>query len=513
MKQSIQRYLLLVPFVCTILTLLPVNNNYAHARDAGKSTPPVAEQPNQENVTGPASFADLAERLTPTVVNISSTQKVPEVKDIPNIPQFPPGSPFQDFFEEFMNRRGQGMPFAPPSMMGSGFIIDANNGYIITNNHVVKDADEVRVIFSNNSSTKAEIVGVDKETDIAVLKVDTKSLNFKLTAAKFGDSDVIRVGDWVMAIGNPYGLGGTVTTGIVSALARDINSGKYDDYIQTDASINRGNSGGPMFNMKGEVIGINTAIFSPTGGSIGIGFSIPSARARPVINQLIKYGHTRRGWLGVKIQTVTKEIADSLGFDKPRGALVVIVNPGSPADKAGIRGGDIITKFNNQEVTGMRLLPRLVAETEINSTADVEYWRDGKIYHTKVVVGYLEQAEKEGLINGAVPEKTFIADSTLIESVGISVKPVNMQLRDKYNIPANVKGIVIVNVEDLSEAADKGLSAGDVIVEVNQQPISKPQHLIDVIKKAQLSGRTSVLLLVNRGGEVRFVALRIPSSE
>lgn len=471
------------------------------------AAPPMPASARAPDSAAPGSFAELAARLSPTVVNISSTQKLAEAKDFPEMPQFPPGSPFQDFFEEFMNRRGHGVPFAPPSMMGSGFVIDAQNGYIVTNNHVIQDADEVRVILHNDQSVVAEVIGKDEETDIAVLKIDPKGLN--LVPATFGNSDEIRVGDWVLAIGNPYGLGGSVTAGIVSALARDINSGKYDDYIQSDASINRGNSGGPMFNMKGEVIGINTAIFSPTGGSIGIGFSIPSARAKPVINQLIKFGKTRRGWLGVKIQTVTEDIAESFGLAKVSGALVVIVNKDGPADKAGIKDGDILLTFNGQEIKEMRLLPRFVAETEIDSEATVEYWRDGKVHTTKVKVGHLEQAEEEGLIDETSGKEQ--ADGTSIDMVGMSVTPITDALRTTYNIPANVRGLVVVGVQDLSESMEKGIAVGDVVVEINQQPVSDPQHLIDVINTAKEAQRSSVLLLVNRGGEVRFVPLKLPA--
>ncbi|MCB1680432.1 MAG: DegQ family serine endoprotease [Alphaproteobacteria bacterium] len=480
----------IVTLFCVAMTLTPVG---AQAREPGTGAP--------------ESFADLTERLSPAVVNISSTQKIEEAQDYPEMPQFPPGSPFQDFFEEFMNRRGHGVPFAPPSMMGSGFVIDAQNGYIVTNNHVIQDADDIHVILQNDQSVPAEIIGKDPETDIAVLKIDPKGLN--LVAAPIGDSDQIRVGDWILAIGNPYGLGGSVTAGIVSALARDINSGKYDDYIQTDASINRGNSGGPMFNMNGEVIGINTAIFSPTGGSIGIGFAIPSARAKPVISQLIKFGQTRRGWLGVKIQTVTPEIAESLGLDKPRGALVVIVNKEGPADKAGIQDGDIILSFDGQEIKEMRLLPRFVAETDIDKLVDVEYWRDNKIHKTKVQVGYLEKAEEDGMVDDDQPNTA--SGGTPVDTVGVEVSPVTDSLRATYNIQPSVRGLVVVGVMELSEAAEKGLVPGDVIVEVNQQPVSQPQHLIDIIEKAKGAMRSSVLLLINRGGEVSFVALKLPA--
>lgn len=273
-------------------------------------------------------------------MNISSTQEIGEARDFPDIPEFPEGSPFEDFFEEFMERRGRGLEALPQASLGSGFIIDAENGYLVTNNHVIRDADEVRVTLYNDETIDAEIIGVDEKTDIAVLKVDPKAADLKTVS--FGRSDVLRVGDWVLAIGNPFGLGGTVTAGIISARQRDIQSGPYDDYLQTDASINRGNSGGPMFNLKGEVIGINTAIFSPTGGSVGIGFAIPSDLAKPVIDQIIKYGRTRRGWLGVRIQTVTEEIADSLDLPNDHGALVASITPGGPAEEAGLQHGDVI---------------------------------------------------------------------------------------------------------------------------------------------------------------------------
>src|SRR5476651_2465135 len=313
---------------------------------------------------GPEGFSELAGRLLPAVVNISTTQTLKADRQRPEVPQFPPGSPFEEFFKDFLDKnlpRNQQRPEAQPrraTSLGSGFIIDPS-GLVVTNNHVIADADEITVILADDTSLKAEVVGKDLKTDLALLRVKTDK---QLTAVPFGDSDLMKVGDWVLAIGNPFGLGGTVTAGIVSARARDIQQGPYDDFIQTDASINRGNSGGPMFNMSGEVVGINTAIFSPSGGSIGIGFAIPSALASPVVAQLKDFGKPRRGWLGVKIQGVTDEIAESLGLDKARGALVASVTDKGPAEAAGIQPGDIVLTFDGKDVTDMKRLPRIVAE-------------------------------------------------------------------------------------------------------------------------------------------------------
>jgi len=453
---------------------------------------------------GPESFADLVDDLLPAVVNISSTQKTVEPEDYPELPQFPPGSPFEDFFEEFMDRRDRGRPAIPPASLGSGFVIDAKEGYIVTNAHVVKDAEEVRVTFHDDETLEASIIGKDEKTDLAVLKVDTTKK--KLTAVELGNSDALRVGDWIVAIGNPFGLGGTVTAGIVSARQRDINSGPYDDFIQTDASINRGNSGGPMFDLNGEVIGINTAIFSPSGGSVGIGFAIPSALAKPIINQIIKYGHTRRGWLGVRIQSVTEEIAESLGLKKPHGALVASTTKGGPAEAAKIEAGDVIIEFNGQKIDSMRELPRIVAETEIGSEVPLVLWRDGKEIKAKVKVGELEKAEEEGLLASGPRSE---ADGLDIESVGLTLESLSDELRSEFSIATNIEGVVITGVANLSEAAEKGLLEGDVIVEINQQPVSQPEKVQEVIDKAKQNGRSSVLLLVNRAGDVRFVALKL----
>jgi len=457
---------------------------------------------------GPATFADIVEELLPAVVNISSTQKIMESEDFPDLPQFPEGSPFEDFFEEFMERKN-GMPMAPQASLGSGFVIDAENGYIITNNHVVKDAEEIRVTFQDDETIPAELIGTDEKTDLAVLKVDPAKK--KLTAVKFGNSSVLRVGDWIVAIGNPFGLGGTVTAGIVSARQRDINAGPYDDFIQTDASINRGNSGGPMFDVNGEVIGINTAIFSPSGGSVGIGFAIPSALAKPVIDQIIQYGHTRRGWLGVRIQQVTEEIAESLGLEKETGALVATVTENGPAEKAGLKAGDIILKFNAKRVNEMRELPRLVAEAQIGSDADVTFWRNGKEKSSKVKIGELEKAEKEGLVETA--ERDEKDKGLKLDTVGLSIAKLSDSMRRDYGVPKSVEGVAITHVDASSEAAQKGLFEGDVIVEINQQSATEPEKVKKILEKAEKDGRPSVLLLINREGEVRFLALKLKKDE
>ncbi len=359
----------------------------------------------------------------------------------------------------------------------------------------------------DDTTLTAEVIGIDEKTDIAVLKVDTKK---KLDAVNFGDSDIMRVGDWVVAIGNPFGLGGTVTAGIVSARQRDINSGPYDDFIQTDASINRGNSGGPMFNVNGEVIGINTAIFSPSGGSVGIGFAIPSALAEPVIKQIIEYGRTRRGWLGVKIQTVTEEIAESLSLDKERGALVASVNKDGPAAKAGLQAGDVILKFNNQDVNEMRQLPRIVAETKIDTDVPITIWRDGKSLTKSVNVGELEKAEDDGLIKTAANDNSPMSSKDEnIKAFGFSASEMTAALRDEFGVPETVEGVAVTKVDNLSEAAEKGLLPGDIIVEMNQTNVSTIADINSAIEKAREEKKSSVLFLLNREGNVRFTALKL----
>jgi serine protease Do len=458
---------------------------------------------------GPDGFSELAAKLLPAVVNISTTQTLKADRQRPEVPQFPPGSPFEEFFKDFLDKnlpRGQ-RPEAQPrraTSLGSGFIIDAS-GLIATNNHVIADADEVTVILHDDTSLKAEIVGKDTKTDLALLRVKTDK---PLTAVQFGDSDVMKVGDWVLAIGNPFGLGGTVTAGIVSARARDIQQGPYDDFIQTDASINRGNSGGPMFNMNGEVVGINTAIYSPSGGSIGIGFAIPSALAKPVMAQLKEYGKTRRGWLGVRIQGVSDEIAESLGLDKARGALVASVSDKGPAQVAGIQPGDIVIKFDGKDVTDMKRLPRIVAETPIDKPVKVTVWRKRQEQTVDVKVGELDETDKQASAATAAPAPSA-GSGTTVKALGLSLSNVTPELKQKFSLADDAGGVVVVDVASDSPASEKGVRPGDVIVEVAQQEVKEPAQVTAKIDEAKKSGRKSVLLLVDRAGDLRFVALRI----
>jgi serine protease Do len=450
---------------------------------------------------GPDGFADLAEKLLPAVVNISSTQVSHErAQRGPEIPQFPPGSPFEEFFRDFLDRN---RPDAPPrrvTSLGSGFIIDSS-GYVVTNNHVIEDADEITVILQDNTNLKAKLVGKDSKTDVALLKVETDK---PLPAVKWGNSDKARVGDWIVAIGNPFGLGGTVTAGIISARARDINSGPYDDYLQTDASINRGNSGGPMFNLDGEVIGINTAIFSPSGGSIGIGFAIPSSLAHTVVDQLRQFGVTKRGWLGVRIQTVTDDIAENLGLPKAKGALVAGVTEGGPAEKGGIQAGDVITSFDGKDVPDMKRLPRIVAETPIDKDASVEVWRKGKSTKLKVKVGELKEEESQAKDESPAPQAQPRETASVL---GLTLSALSEQLRDRYKIDPGVKGVIITQIASDSPARGQGLSAGDVILEAASKKVSTPKEVVAAVDEAKSKKRKSVLLMVEGQNGQNFVVL------
>ncbi|QQP90391.1 DegQ family serine endoprotease [Skermanella sp. TT6] len=465
----------------------------------------------QGRANAPESFADLAQKLLPAVVNISTTQNIPERRGAgprpgPEMPQFPPGSPFEEFFRDFFDRQGreQNAPPRRATSLGSGFVIDAE-GLVVTNNHVIQDADEINVILQDDTNLKAELVGRDPKTDLALLRVKTDR---KLTAVTFGDSDAMRVGDWVLAIGNPFGLGGSVTAGIISARARDINAGPYDDFLQTDASINRGNSGGPMFNMRGEVIGINTAIFSPSGGSVGIGFAIPSTLARSVVAQLKDFGRTRRGWLGVRIQGVTPEIAESLGLRSATGALVASVTPNGPAAEAGIQAGDVILTFDGKEVNEMRRLPRVVAETGVEEQVPVKLWRRGQEQTVRVKVGELEAAEESGIL-AAVPDEPAPTAPESVEALGLKLTGITPELRQQFDINEQLRGVLVTEVAGNSSAAEKDLRPGDVIVEVGQEEVSTPQDVAAKVKAAKDANRKTVLLLIDRRGDLRFVALNV----
>jgi serine protease Do len=459
----------------------------------------------------PDSFADLAQKLLPAVVNVATTQTVTAQNDRPGVgpemPLFPPGSPFEQFFHDFMDRaRPHRDGNAPPRKMqslGSGFIIDPK-GIVVTNNHVIEGADEITVSLQDGTQLKATVIGKDPKVDVAVLKVNADK---PLPAVKFGDSDASRVGDWVLAIGNPFGLGGTVTAGIVSARGRDIQQGPYDDFIQTDAAINRGNSGGPLFNMNGEVIGVNTAIYSPSGGSIGIGFSIPSKEAQPVVEQIINYGHPRRGWLGVKIQQVTPDIAESLGLKEPTGAMIASVDPDGPAAKAKLRNGDVILQFNGHDIKEMRTLPRMVAESDIDKQVPVTIWRDGHEQTLQVTLGELpddQQPQQQASL-----EQGGASKSLQLSGLGLQLAPISQDTRDKYQLQPDQKGVVITDVAPDTPASDRGLKPGDVIVEVQQEDVNTPADVQERVDRVRKSGKSSVLLLVQSSDGLRWVPLSL----
>jgi serine protease Do len=460
---------------------------------------------------GPDSVADLAERLLDSVVNISTSQNVGDTREVP-LPQVPEGSPFQEFFDDFFeNPPGGGGGQNGPGprrvqSLGSGFVIDAS-GIIVTNNHVIEDADEIIANFPDGTKLTAEVVGRDLKTDIAVLRVKPPA-GVTLKAVKFGDSEVLRVGDWVMAIGNPFGLGGSVTVGIVSARNRDINSGPYDNFIQTDAAINRGNSGGPLFDMDGDVVGINTAIISPSGGSIGIGFAIPSDIAQGVVSQLVEFGETRRGWLGVNIQEVTDDLAESLGIGTARGALVAGITENGPAAAARIEPGDVIVSFNGVAITEMRELPRIVANTPVGREVEVKLLRKGEEVTVKVMLGRLEEGEElaAAAAGGDEPAPAPVSQRVM----GMALATLDDDGRATHKIKPEVKGVLVSEVAADSPAAEKRIQAGDTIVEVAQEVVSTPDDVVKAVKDLKDMGRKSALfLLANPSGELRFVAVRI----
>ncbi len=446
--------------------------------------------------TTPSSFADLAEKLMPSVVNISSTQTIKTTSN-PFPFEFPPGSPFEDMFKEF-NRPTE----TKATALGSGFIID-KKGIVVTNNHVIQGAEDIIVSVNGATEYKAKVLGTDPYMDIAVLQIESED---KFVPVKFGNSDKARVGDWVIAIGNPFGFGGTVTSGIISSRNRDICLTRYDDFIQTDASINQGNSGGPLFDLNGEVIGINTAIIAPgSSGSIGIGFAIPANPASKVINQLIKYGETKRGWLGVRIQEVTKEIADVEKLDKPKGALVASVSENSPADKAGIKDGDIILEFDGKEVDTMRTLPKLVAQTEVGKKVLVKIWRNQKLVSKKVLLGRLESSKEYKAENNKEPD---ILKSTQIESLKISIRNLNKDDVSKRGLPKDTTGVVITKISEGSPLMF--VSENDIIVELQKKKVLNSNQFKKLVQETIKGNQNTLYLAIyNSSNQRSYITVKI----
>lgn len=460
---------------------------------------------------GPEAIADTAERVMDAVVNIKANQRQAQ-RSVP-MPQMPPGSPFEDLFNDFFNRRGPGGPGGPgapgpqpnqrASSLGSGFVIDAG-GTVVTNNHVIAEANDITVVFNDGTELKAEVVGKDAKTDIAVLKVKSdKPLKF----VKFGDSEKLRIGEWVIAIGNPFGFGGSVSAGIVSAKQRNIRSGPYDSFIQTDAAINKGNSGGPLFNLEGDVVGINTAIISPSGGSIGIGFSVPASIAVPVIEQLKEFGETRRGWLGVAIQDVDDDTADALKLGRARGAMVINVDEKGPAKTAGLEREDVIIRFDGKDIRRSNDLPRIVAQTPIGKEVDVTVWRGGKEVAKRVTLGRLDESPQQASVQQREPQNNTANASVL----GLDVTPVTAELRRRYNIKDGVDGVVVTRVDPNSVAAERRISVGDVIVEVQREAVRSAADIRKRLDTLKGQGQRRALFYVATGpeGTLRYVTLPI----
>ncbi|MEO0730330.1 MAG: Do family serine endopeptidase, partial [Pseudomonadota bacterium] len=471
---------------------------------------------------GPQSVAPIAAELGDAVVNISTAQRV-KGGTRRKLPKVPKGSPFEDLFEDFFDKDKGGNSRRKVSSLGSGFVIDGKEGLIVTNNHVIDGADEITIIFRNGSKLKVDkVLGIDKKTDLALLKVSPKE---PLPEVKFGSSESILVGDWVLAIGNPFGLGGSVSVGIISAKERDIRTGPYDDFLQTDAAINKGNSGGPLFNMDGEVIGVNTAIISPSGGSIGIGFAVPSDVARVVLDQLRRFGETRRGWLGVNIQSVTDDLAQSLGVSAGRGALVSTVTRKGPAESGGIEPGDVILRFDGKVVRSMRVLPRLVAQTEEGARVPVELMRKGKRLTRTIEIGRLkEKRATKRLASNATPkpdtqeratprQQDNATDGDAADTgpvLGMEVSPVTPELVRQYRHKSGVKGLVVTTISQDGTATKKGIEVGDVIAEISGTQLSSRASFATAVQSAKTAKRRSVLLrVIKPDGRFRFVALPV----
>lgn len=460
--------------------------------------------PGESRAKGPESVADVAEKLIDAVVNISTSQNLESGGPAQPAPDPAPrdNSPFDEFFDDFFNKKNDDGGPKRVSSLGSGFVADPS-GIVVTNNHVIENADEIVVNFSDGSKLTAEVVGKDEKTDLAVLRVKPSK---PLVAVRFGDSDKLRVGDWVMAIGNPFGLGGTVTVGIVSARNRDINSGPYDNYIQTDAAINRGNSGGPLFDLNGAVIGINTAIISPTGGSIGIGFAIPSEIAQHVLNQIVQYGEAKRGWVGVRIQQVTDDVAKSLGLADTHGALIAGLNDGGPAQKAGLETGDVVVMFDGREVREMRDLPRLVADTDVDKEVDVVLIRKGERLTRRITVGRLvEEAPKKASLD------VDPGDDLLKKTLGLSLQPLSDGLKQRFKLTDSIQGgVVVTEVQPGSKAAGGQIEAGDVIFEIGQKRVASAAEIAARVQELRAEGRKRTLFhLAKPVGEIRFVQVDI----
>jgi serine protease Do len=447
----------------------------------------------------PETFADLAAKVTPAVVNISSTHHQKVSPDM-EMPDFPKGSPFEQFFRNF---RGHGQGGQDVTALGSGFIIDPT-GYVVTNNHVVEEASDIVVTLNDGKDYPAKLIGTDKKTDIALLKIDAGK---SLPSVTFGNSDTARVGDWVLAVGNPFGLGGTVTTGIISARSRDIHSGPFDDFLQIDASINRGNSGGPTFNLAGEVIGINSAIYSPNGGSVGIGFAIPANEAKPVLAALREHGKVDRGWIGVQIQPVTPEIANSLGLSDVRGTLVTAVQPDGPAAKAKMEQGDVILSFNGQDVAETRELPRIVAATPAGKPVDVVVWREGTRKTLRVTVAAMKDQQQVASSEDASPDSQ--PEATANHVLGVQLSALTPDLRQQLGLADDVNGVVVMDVTEDGPAAKQGLRQGDIIEQVARNKVSDPSEVDRAVQQALSAKKSAVLLLVNRQGDEVFLAIKV----
>lgn len=454
----------------------------------------------------PESFSGLAKKVAPAVVNIASTQEISDRgQAVPGMPfDLPEGSPFERFFRQFQDQFGQdGRPRGAPQLatgLGSGFIIDSD-GYVVTNNHVIDGASEVTIRLDDDSIYPAQIIGADPQTDIALLKIEAEG---PLPALQLGDSDQAEVGDWVMAVGNPFGLGGTVTAGIVSARGRNIEAGPYDDFIQVDASINRGNSGGPLFNLDGDVIGVNTAIFSPNGGSVGIGFAIPSNMVKSVVAQLREHGAVERGWLGVQIQNVTPDLAEALSLTEARGALVSAVTPDSPAQTAGLKAGDVILDFAGEAIGDTRELARVVAQHPAGSKAEMQVWRDGEAQSLAAVTGKMPQSgQMAALPEGSQPDGSYRSSALNAELATLTP-----QLRQRYGLDESLEGVVVLDIDEGSVFA-QSLRSGDVIREVAGEQVSSPSQVEKLVDEAKSDSRKAVLMLVSRNGQDVFLGVKL----